>query len=137
MSAEENKVNDRRIFEEGLNRQNLAIFDTLVATDAVSHNPTGTTQGLDAYKQYLSVYFTAFPDLKFTAEAQIADADQSVVQWTARGTHQGMLAGIPATGRSATTPGITFNRWANGRIVESWVYFDNLGLMQQLGVIPA
>lgn len=137
MSAEENKVNDRRFFEEGLNRQNLAIADEFLATDVVGHTPTGTTQGLEAYKQYLSAYFSAFPDLQFTLGAQLADGDLTATQWTATGTQQGALAGIPPTGKSATTTGLTLNRRANGKIVESWVYFDNLSLMQQLGVIPA
>jgi predicted ester cyclase len=137
MSAEENKVNDRRFFDEGLNRQNLAVADEFLATHIVGHTPTGTTQGLEAYKQYLSLYFSAFPDLQFTVGAQLADGDLTAVQWTATGTQQGALAGIPPTGKSATTAGLTLNRHANGKVVESWVYFDNLSLMQQLGVIPA
>jgi steroid delta-isomerase-like uncharacterized protein len=137
MSAEENKANDRRLFEEGLNRQNLAVTDELAATNVVGHTPAGTIQGVEAYKQFLSSYFTAFPDLKFTIEAQIAEGDQSIVHWTARGTHQGMLGPVPPTGKSATTPGITLTRWANGKVVDIWTYWDNLALMQQLGVIPA
>jgi steroid delta-isomerase-like uncharacterized protein len=136
VSAEEQKANDRRFFTEGLNRQNLTVYDELVATTVVGHTPAGTTQGLEAYKQFIAAYFTAFPDLQFTVEAQIAEGDQSVVHWTARGTHQGMLGPVPPTGKSATTPGITLSRWANGKVVESWIYWDNLALMQRLGVIP-
>ena len=136
MSAEENKGVDRRLIEEGLNQRNLAIYDEFSASNIVNHTPTGTIQGTEAYKQYLSAYITAFPDLRFTIESQLADGDFSAVHWTARGTHQGMLAGIPATGKSATTPGVTLLRRANGKVVESWIYFDNLALLQQLGVIP-
>ncbi|HEV2458565.1 MAG TPA: ester cyclase [Ktedonobacterales bacterium] len=137
MSAEEHKANDRRIIEEGLNRKNLAFLDGITATDVVAHSPTGAIQGLAAYRQYLEAYLTAFPDLRFTIEAQLAEGDQSVMHWTARGTHQGALAGIPATGKQATTPGVTLTRWASGKAVEVWTYFDNLHLMQELGVIPA
>ncbi|HEV2456792.1 MAG TPA: ester cyclase, partial [Ktedonobacterales bacterium] len=137
MSAEEHKAHDRRIVEEGLNGKNLAVLDEVAATDVVAHSPTGTTQGLDAYKQYIGAYFAAFPDLRFTIEAQLAEGDQSVIHWIARGTHQGPLAGIPATGKQPTTPGVTLTRWANGKAVEVWTYFDNLRLMQELGVMPA
>lgn len=136
MSTEEHKAAHRRTFEEGLNQQDLSVIDELTAASVVSHSPTGTTHGLAAYKQYLSAYLTAFPDLQFTIEAQLAEGEWSVVHWTARGTHQGPLAGIPPTGNETTTPGVTLSRWTNGKIVEIWSFFDNLGLMQQLGVIP-
>ncbi|MGO8951445.1 MAG: ester cyclase [Ktedonobacterales bacterium] len=135
MSVDEQMFQDRRFFEE-VNRKNLAISDELMAPDFVSHSPTGTTQGLEAFKQYFSGYFIAFPDLQFTMEEQLAMGHQCVVQWTARGTHQGMLAGIAPTGKSTTISGVTISHWAHGKVIESWVYFDNLGLMQQLGVIP-
>jgi steroid delta-isomerase-like uncharacterized protein len=136
MSAEDLKTKDRRAIEEGLNQKNLAVYDELVAADVVNHSPTGTTHGLAAYKQFLSAYFTAFPDLHFTIHAQLAEGDLSVVHWTASGSQQGPLAGIPPTGKQATNQGVGISRWVNGKVQEGWVFFDNLSLMQQLGVIP-
>ncbi|HWJ32200.1 MAG TPA: ester cyclase, partial [Gaiellaceae bacterium] len=82
-------------------------------------------------------YRDAFPDLRLTAEQTIAQGDHVAVRWTARGTHQGELFGIPATGKEAIVTGISFDRWANGKIVESWTNWDTLGLLQQLGAVPA
>jgi predicted ester cyclase len=67
----------------------------------------------------------------------MAEAEMSATRWTSHGTHQGSLSGIPPTGIQTTNSGITMSRWANGKIAEIWAFFDNLGLMQQLGVIPA
>ena len=136
MSTEEYKARNRRAIEEGLNQKNLAVYDEICAADVVIHSPTGTTEGLAAYKQLLSANFIAFPDLHFTIEAQLAEGDLSVTRWTSRGTHQGSLGGIPPTGKQATNSGVIMVRWANGKVVESWNFFDNLSLMQQLGVIP-
>ncbi len=66
----------------------------------------------------------------------IAEEDKAVTRWTATGTHQGTLMGIPPTGKQATATGIVIGRLANGKFVESWLNFDALGMLQQLGVIP-
>ncbi len=93
-------------------------------------------QGLEAAKQFDTMLRGAFPDIHFTVEDQIAETDKVVTRWTARGTHRGQLMGIPATNRSVTWAGITIHRIADGRVAESWVSSDALGLMQQLGVSP-
>jgi steroid delta-isomerase-like uncharacterized protein len=85
----------------------------------------------------VTVYRNAFPDVHFTIDEQIAEGDKVVTRWTGHGTHKGELAGIPATGKSATVTGMGVDRIVNGKIVESWGIFDQFGMMQQLGVIPA
>jgi predicted ester cyclase len=82
------------------------------------------------------MFRTAFPDLHGTIEDQIAEGDKVVMRMTYRGTHQGELMGIPATGKPVTMTFISINRIAEGKIAEGWVNFDALGMMQQLGVIP-
>jgi predicted ester cyclase len=77
----------------------------------------------------------AFPDLKGTPEDQIAEGDKVVMRWTARGTHQGELQGIPPTGRRVTVTGIVISRAAEGKLVESWEVYDALGMMRQLGLV--
>jgi len=137
MTTEQNKALDRRIFE-AVNNKNLDALDDLIATDWVDHNLLpGLPLGLDSTKVTLSMYLSAFPDLKMTIEDQIAEGDKVVTRWTATGTHNGELMGIPATGKQVRVTGIDITRWSGGKSVEHWAQFDQMGLMQQLGVIPA
>ena len=83
------------------------------------------------------MFLAAFPDLHVTIEDVVAEGDRVVVRTTYTGTHQADLQGIPATGKTVSESAITIFRLANGKIAEGWLVADNLGLMQQLGVIPA
>jgi steroid delta-isomerase-like uncharacterized protein len=136
MSIEDNKANVRRGFE-AVNQKNLAVFDELLTPDVVFHSASTTMQGLEAYKQFLSMLFTAFPDLQFTIEDMIAEGDTVVVRYTTRGTHQGAFRGIAPTGKQVSGTGMFIDRIVNGKAVEQWFNGDDLGLLQQLGVIPA
>jgi steroid delta-isomerase-like uncharacterized protein len=136
MSTEENKVLMRRAYDV-LNQKHLAFLDEVKAPDLVVHSASTTVQGLEAFKQLLSPFFTAFPDDRFTVEDLIAEGDTVVVRNSFRGTHTGNFMGIPPTGKQVTWTGITITRFANGKAVELWSNADALGVMQQLGVIPA
>jgi len=136
MSTEENKANVRRAVEAS-NQKNLAAFDALCASEIIFHHPSRTLQGLQAYKQYLSMLFTAFPDAHTTIDDLIAEGDRVVVRQTFHGTHQGELIGIPPTGKQVSVTGIDIFRIANGKAVEQWANYDDLGLLQQLGVVPS
>ncbi len=137
MSTEDNKALYRRILEEVMNQRNLALVDELCAPDFVLHRGSTTIQGRESYKQFLSTYLTASPDLNFTIEDLVADQDKVVSRHTGRGTHLGPFMGIPPTGKHVTATGMAIIRVANGKIVEEWANADDLGLLQQLGVIPA
>jgi predicted ester cyclase len=139
MSAEEYKACVRRIPEEMFNQGNLAVADEVIAPDFIEHAPLppGWPSGLAAVKQYVTTLRAAFPDFRYTVEDEIAEGDTVVLRATARGTHQGEFFGIPATGKQATWTEMHICRLAGGRIAEHWVEQDNLGLLQQLGVIPA
>lgn len=137
MSTEDNKALVQRGIEEVWNQKNLAVLDEIASRDYVSHNPAMTTHGLEQYKQLVSMYFSAFPDLHFTIEDQIAEGDKVVSRFSARGTHQGAFMGIPPTGKQGVVTGIGIDRFANGKIVEGWFNSDDLGLLQQLGILPA
>lgn len=140
MSTEQNKAVVRRFFEEVFEQGNLAVVDEIVAPNSVNGGP-GTPPGLppgpEGSKMLVTGYRNAFPDIHFTIDEQIAEGDKVVTRWTGHGTHKGELAGIPATGKSATVTGMGVDRIVNGKIVESWGIFDQFGMMQQLGVIPA
>lgn len=138
MSAE-TKAITRRFLDEAFNGGNLGVVDELVAPQFVNHDaalPEPTT-GIEAAKASIAGYRDAFPDLRLTIEQQVAEGEYVTTRWTARGTHQGDLFGMTATGKQATVTGITIDRIVDGKLVESWTNWDTLGLMQQLGVVPA
>lgn len=136
MSTEDDKALARRGFEETLNQRNLAVVDDLHVPDFVYHNASRTINGLESFKQYLSMLLTAFPDLHVIIEDMIGEGDRVVVRFTFRGTHQGDLRGIPPTGKQVAVRGIDIICAANGKVVEEWANIDELGLLQQLGVVP-
>lgn len=136
--SEKNKTLSRRVNEECFNRGNLAIADELLAADYVDHAaPPGLAAGVEGFKQLVALYRTAFPDLHVTIEDQIAEGDRLATRFTTRGTHQGELMGIAPTGKVVTVSGIAIERMVGSKIVEHWLVSDQLGMLQQLGVIPA
>src|SRR3990172_10163106 len=138
MSVEENKVIVRRLMEEVWNKENLAITDELFATSFVSYLP-GSPDPLnrEGYKQVLTMFRTAFPDMRLTIEDQVSEGDKVVTRWTVRGTHRGDFQGIPPTQKQVTVTGMTIDCIVLGKIVENRIEFDQLGMMQQLGVVPS
>ena len=137
MSTEENKAVVRSAID-ALNQKNwAALYDELTAPDFVLHDASTTIQGLEAYKQFISTFLTAFPDTHFTIEDVIAEGDTVVTRQTFGGTHAGDFDGIPPTGKQVTASAIDITLVANGKRVEQWFNGDDLGLLQQLGVIPA
>jgi steroid delta-isomerase-like uncharacterized protein len=136
--SDRNKAIERRLLDEVFNQGNLDLIDELVASDFVGHGTAaeGGDQGREAYKQFVIQMRTAFPDLRITIEDQIAEDDKVVTRWRARGTHTGVFQGIPPTGRSGEMSGVTIDRIANGKLVECWSNTDDLGLLQQLGIVP-
>ena len=139
MPAEENKAVTRRFLEEIFTAGNLALVEELFAPDYVLHDPSvpQEVRGPEGMRQYVAMYRAAYPDTHFTIEDQIAEGDEVVTRWTGQGTHQGELMGIAPTGRAVTVTGIELDRIVGGKIEETWVNYDALGMMQQLGVVPS
>ena len=140
MSTEDNKAVIRRFFMEAFGKGNLAVLDEIIDPNQVSAGPSalpGMPSGPEGNKMLITAYRNAFPDLHFTIDEQIAEGNTVVTRWAAHGTHNGELAGVPATGKQATVVGMGVDRIENGKIVESWGLFDQFGMLQQLGVIPA
>jgi predicted ester cyclase len=136
MSTEENKALIRRT-HEAVNQGNLTAFFEQFTPDFVLHNGSMTTRGLEAFKHYQSLILTAFPDFHFTVEDLLAEGDKVAGRIRASGTHQGEFMGVPPTGKHWTVAEIVINRIVGGTIAEHWANIDMLGLMQQLGVVPA
>ena len=135
MSTEDNKALVRRMFEEVWNQGNIARIAEFYSPAHVEHTSSGPVHGQEGYKQYVMIYRTAFPDAHYTVEDQLAEGDKVVTRWSARGTHQGPLMGIPPTGKQGTVTGIGIARFEGGKIVEVWSEFDALGMFQQLGLM--
>ncbi len=135
MSTEESKAVDRRIVEEVWNKRNLALVDELIDSNFVLHAVGGPDlKGPEGFKQFVTMNVTAFPDCRVTIEDMIAEGDRVVDRVTFRGTHTGNFRDIAPTGKQATMSVIIINRFAGGKIVETWLVNDALGMMQQLGI---
>jgi steroid delta-isomerase-like uncharacterized protein len=138
MPAAENKALMRRYYDEVWQQGNMAAADALVAPTIVDHMPLpGQAPGRAGHHQAVMMILSAFPDHQFSIEDLVAEEDRVVGRWTMRATHTGELMGIPVTGKPVTMSGIDIARFANGQIAEVWHIEDVLGMMQQLGVIPA
>jgi steroid delta-isomerase-like uncharacterized protein len=133
-----NKLILRRFFEELFNQGDLAAADEIVSETYVNHNAVpGEAPGRAGLVQFIAYVHSAFRDLNFTVEDQVAGGDKVTTRWTATGIHQGEFAGIPATGKSVAITGINIHRVADGQIQEGWLNWDALGFLQQVGVAPA
>jgi steroid delta-isomerase-like uncharacterized protein len=134
MSAEENKALARRSWELV---DNPELLEEGYAPDVVWHNPGQDVQGIEEAKQFVGMYKTAFPDMSVTIEDVVAEGDKVVTRVTLRGTHQGEVEEFgPPTGKQVELKGLTMHRIEGGKIVEEWNSYDNLSLMQQLGLVP-
>jgi predicted ester cyclase len=135
----ENANGSRRIIEEVFGAGRYELADELVAEGAIGHDPAlpEPAVGPEGLKEGARGYRAAFPDLRIMVGDVVAQDDLVAIRWTARGTHKGELFGIAPTGKEATVTGITIDRWAGGKVAESWTNWDTLGLLQQLGAVPA
>jgi steroid delta-isomerase-like uncharacterized protein len=127
----------QRYFEGWGNRGDPAVADQLIATNVVLRNPPAVINSLEEYKKGMAIFHAAFPDLRFTIEDLVAEADKVVVRWTLHGTHRGEYQGRPATGKTMTISGVSIFRLAEGKIQEIHVNMDRFGMQQQLGWLPA
>lgn len=138
MATEDIKGYIYRYVQEIWNSGNLSIVDELLAPEGVYHNVgMPDVVGIEAFKQLVTMYRTAFPDLHFTLEEVVAEGNTGVARWTSSGTHLGELMGIPPTGKHTSVSGINMSHYHEGKLVEEWSRWDTLSLMQQLGVAPA
>lgn len=136
--SDANKNAVRRLIEEVWNKGNLAVTEELFAPNYIHHDASTPDVGLgpDSEKKRATLYRNAFPDFRLTIEDIIAEGETVVARWSCRGTHKGDLSGIAPTGKPFTISGISIARFASGKMVEGFINWDALGMMQQLGVVP-
>jgi steroid delta-isomerase-like uncharacterized protein len=134
MSAEENKQIVCRFIEEAINGRDLDAAGAYVAEDVVEQVPfPGQGPGLSGLKDVLRQLLTAFPDMRWSVDEQIAEGDKVLTRFTWTGTHRAPFFGVPATGRPVTVWGMVIDRLEQGKIKETRILMDALGLMKQLG----
>jgi steroid delta-isomerase-like uncharacterized protein len=102
----------------------------------VSHLPTGDHYGPEGVRIDIAGFRAAFPDLKLIVDDFIDASDTVVYRFTVRGTHQGPFMGVAATGRRVRIDGIGIDRFRDGKMIERWMQYDSVGLLQQLGAFP-
>jgi predicted ester cyclase len=136
MSTNDNKVLVRRFYSEGVH--NPRLFDELLSSTYVLHFPgSAAIAGIEQAKQMMVAYTSAFPDLQLITEDIVAEGDRVAIRNIWQGTHHGSFQGIAPTGKRVAFTGTDFFRLAEGKIAEQWADLDALGMMRQLGVIPA
>jgi steroid delta-isomerase-like uncharacterized protein len=138
MSTVENKNVIGMFIEDVVNQGRLERADDLVVEDFVELDPLpGQSPGREGLKQVIREMRTSFPDMHWKAEEMIAEGEKVCTRFTWTGTQRGPFLGIPATGRTIAVKGVVIDRLIAGKMVDSRILMDTLGIMQQLGAIPA
>src|SRR5271165_2848184 len=138
MPPAENKTVITRFVEEVINQGQLERVDDLVAVDFVELDPLrGQQQGREGLKQVIKAFRSAFPDIHWAIEEMVGEGDKVFSRFTWHGTHRGEFFGVPATGRQISVKGMVVDRVVAGKMVDSRILMDGLGMMTQLGVIPS
>lgn len=139
--SELNKLNFKRLYEEVFNQGNLDLADELIGPNVVEHQQqpgvTPDAAGPELVKQIARFFRSAFPDLEITVNDLIAEDDRVAARVTIAGTHKGELMGIPPTGKRVQVSSMDIIRFEDGKAAEHWGETDIMGMMQQLGVVPA
>ena len=120
------------LVDEVINGGNTRLLSDLLDPEHVTHDPTGDLYGPEGMRIDISGYRTAFPDFRMTTEDLVADGDRVARRFRLEGTHAGDFMGIPPSGRHVALGGIAIHRFAEGRLIETWLSYDCLGLLDQL-----
>ena len=139
MSAD-NKAIARRVREEIWDGKALSVADQVIDANCVNHVSDPITpdfgSGPESYKKLVTLYRSAFPDAHITIDDMLAEGDKVMVCWTARATHKGQLLNLAPSNKRITVTGIDVYRISGAKIQESWINWDALGFLQQLGAVP-
>jgi steroid delta-isomerase-like uncharacterized protein len=137
MPEQENIAVLGRFIEEVINQGNLDAADDIVQENFIELDPLpGQRQGREGLKEVISMMRGAFPDIHWVADETIAAGENVVTRFTWTGTHRGPFLGIPPTGKDVTVKGVVIDRLSGGKMADSRILMDSLGMMQQLGVVP-
>ena len=137
MSLEANKAIVTRYWQDMWNAKQGAVIDEITSPNLQLHFPPGQAHQPATLHKWFETAQVAFPDVHFTLHELVAEGDKVVAHWSYKATNTGSFLGMPATQKHVTDQGINMFRIEDGRIVEMWMSGDSLGLLQQLGVLPA
>jgi steroid delta-isomerase-like uncharacterized protein len=142
MSTKENKEFVRQSIEEfnalrGETSKVRPWYEKLSAPGVIVHDLlSGDMNREERIGSFIKIVY-AFPDANFAIDDMVAEGDKVVTRFTMKGTHKGEYRGIPATGKQIVGKGVQIWKVVGGKVVELWDFSDNLGIMTQLGIIPA
>lgn len=136
--ADAQKAGVQRFYDEVLNAHNVAMVDSFCMPDFVDHNPDQghSGKGIDDLKAGFTEFFTAYPDIHVTTNFMMADGDKVMAYVTMTGTNSGSMGNMPATNKQVNIDGIDVISLKDGKATERWGFFDNMKMMQQLGMMP-
>lgn len=126
-----------QIWIDGLNRGDISPADDAFAPNCIIHMAGAPEPNLSvaAFKELVTGLLTAFPDFQVTVEDQIVSGDKVAIRWSAKGTHNGPLGETPPTGKQVQFEGLIFDHVVGGQVVERWEQWDQMGMLQQLGLV--
>jgi steroid delta-isomerase-like uncharacterized protein len=141
ISSAADKVAKSKLLLDAFSSGDVAAADELLDPQAISHDPATpaamqSLRGPEAFKRTVAMYRTGFPDLRMVVDDVVADGDKVVLRWHTEGTHRGELQGLAPTDKRGSVTGISIDQWREGKLVETWTQWDNLGLARQLGAAP-
>ncbi len=137
-TPDQNKAIVRKFFEVGPSKGDLAAADALLTPDFAVHTPFPEMgPSIQSINTIITTCRDAFHGLSVTILDMIADGDKVTVRFVAHGDHKGTFMGLPPTGKRIALSGIEIFRIKDGKIAELWGEANLMGLMQQLGILPA
>lgn len=135
MSVEENKAIIRRYVDE-MNNRNDAYMHEYFSPQYVYHGPSADLDK-NAFIEVHNAMLATFPDARMTVLDQVAEGDKVTTRWELNGTHRGDMLGVAPTGKEISVTGIIISRFEGGKVAEEWEESDMLGLLEQIGTVPA
>ena len=130
-----NEKTIRRLVDEVINKQHLAVIDEIIHPDYVHRTPGGELHGRQALRELMTAYHAALPDLHVKIDELVCTDNKSILLFTLSGTHENEFLGIAATGKQVSINGMTRSYIENGQIIEEWELLDQLTMFQQLGIV--
>jgi steroid delta-isomerase-like uncharacterized protein len=125
-------------FAEAVQTGNFEVFKEVVSTENIDHDPAaGQASGPEGYRMFFTGLRTAFPDMSVALETKVADEESIAIAYTLTGTQTGPLMGFAPTGKKIKVRGMQISKFKDGKMVERWGSSDELGMLQQLGVLES
>jgi predicted ester cyclase len=137
MGAAENKQAVKEMFERSINQRDDSVFGEFIAPNYTNYDMPLPEPGPAGMRALMGGFFAAFPDMRIVIEETIGEGDLVCTRGRFEGTHDGEFMGVPASGNKVNVSYIDIWRLTDGKAVENWVRLDMLGLMQQIGAVPA